>query len=98
MFNPPNGPVYTAAFATTALSTAGPHDLFVLTSTGNARVVLLDIEVCQTSSAPTVPQGLGLRLWRGSTGIGGGAAITPVHVHGWPGVPAAVSGVVANSS
>lgn len=92
----PNGPVYTASIATTALSTA-THDLFVLTSTSASRVAVLDIEVTQSSSAPSIAQSLGLSLYRGSTGTGAGSAVTPRHLDGWS-VPTAVSGVTANSS
>lgn len=96
-YDNPKGPVYTASIATTALSSAGPHDLFVLASTSASRVAVLDIEVTQSSSAPAIAQSLGLRLWRGTTSTGTGAAITPAHIHGWS-TMAAVSGVTANSS
>lgn len=95
-YNIPNGPIYTASFVTTALSTGGGHDLFQLTSTSASRVAILDIEVTQPSSA-ALTQALGLRLFRGTTGVGGGAAVTPVHINGHS-TQAAVTGVTANSS
>ncbi len=95
-YNIPNGPIYTASFVTTALSSGGGHDLFVMTSTSASRVAILDIEVSVPSSA-AVAQALGLRLFRGSTGTGAGSAVTPTHINGHS-TQAAVTGVTANSS
>lgn len=87
------GQVYTATIESSVLST-NPHDLLTLLSS-NSRVELLDLEFYQVTAAPL---GIGIELWRGSTGSGGGSAVTPVNIKGWSGAPSAVSAVTANSS
>ena len=92
------GQVFSASFVTTALSTAGPHDLFVLTSTAASRVAILDIEIGQLSTAPGCRAGARITPVARVTGSAGGAAVGPVNLKGWSGAPAAVSGVTQNSS
>jgi hypothetical protein len=90
-----NGLAFCANFTSTALSTAGAHDLVSLVSSANARCELVEIALAQATSAPV---SFGVEIWRGSTSAPGGSAIVPTPLPGWPAERAAASGCNANAS
>lgn len=92
----PKGPVYAAAFATTA-ATASSHDVFGILPSTNTRVCIHEILV----ALPTTDfqaERITITVLRGSTASSTGAAITPQHVHGWSGAPTAGSSVTGPSA
>lgn len=86
----PNGPVYTASFQTTALTT-NSHDAFGILASTLSRVCIHEVTLAQPTSE--APDRLGVQLLRGSTASSTSAAITPRHIHGWSSVPTAGSSV-----
>lgn len=86
----PNGPIYTASFQTTALTT-NPHDAFGILPSTLSRVAIHEITLAQPTTE--APDRLGVQLLRGSTASSTSAAITPRHIHGWSGAPTAGSSV-----
>lgn len=89
-----NGPIYTAAFASSAL-TANAHDVFGIIPSSNSRVCLHEIVLGIPSSEGT---DVGVEIWRGSTGVSTGAAITPRNIHGWTAASTAKASVTGPSS
>jgi hypothetical protein len=85
------GPIFTAAFQTTAL-TANAHDIFGILAPSNSRVRIHEVCLAQPSTESPDDR-LGVRLLRGSTASSTATALSPRHIHGWSGVPAAGSSV-----
>ena len=89
-----SGPIYTAAFVTTGL-TANPHDVFGIVPSANSRACIHELVLGIPSSDGT---DVGVEIWRGSTGVSTGGAITPRNIHGWTAAPSAKSSVTGPSS
>lgn len=89
-----SGPIYTAAFVSTGL-TANAHDVFGIVPSSNSRVCIHEIVLGIPSSDGT---DVGVEIWRGSTGVSTGAAITPRNIHGWTAASTAKSSVTGPSS
>lgn len=92
---PDYGLTFAATVISSALSTAGGHDLISLVSSAASRCELIAVELQQLSTAPV---GFGIEIFRGSTSAAGGTAITPVPMPGWPAERVAASGANANSA
>lgn len=90
------GPVYTASFTATALTT-NPYDLFGLLPSTASQVLIHEITVGNISTGPAT-EAVGMTLWRGSTASSTSAAITPRDIRGYTGTPTAGSSVTAPSS
>jgi len=86
-YDAPKGPIFTAAFGSSALS-ASAHDVFGILAPSNSRVRIEEIVLTQPSSEGT---DFSVQLLRGSTASSTSTAITPRHIHGW-------SDMVAGSS
>jgi hypothetical protein len=84
------GPIYTASFQTTALTT-NVMDAVGIRASSLSRVCIHEITLGQPTTE--APDRLGVQLLRGSTASSTSAAITPRHVHGWSGAPTAGSSV-----
>src|SRR5215510_9479257 len=84
------GPIYTASFQTTALTT-NQFDAIGILASSNSRVMIHEIALTVPSSE--APDKLGVQLLRGSTASSTSAAITPRHIYGWTTVPTAGSSV-----
>lgn len=91
------GSVFTATLVTSALSTAGPHDLIGLLASSASRLQLLRTEMVALSTSPGALSAQ-LELIRGSTGVFAGSAITPVNQDGWPTAKVATAAAAANSA
>jgi hypothetical protein len=95
----PGGPIYTASFSATALSSAQTYDLFVLTAPSNSRVAIREIRLGQfTEFADAQSELFSLLLMTSSTSGGGGATITPRNVAAYTGAPTAGSSVTGPST
>jgi hypothetical protein len=84
------GPIYTASFQTTALTT-NPFDAIGILAPTNSRVCIHEISFGQPGVAAL--DRLGVQVLRGSTISSTSVAITPRHIHGWTGAPTAGSSV-----
>jgi hypothetical protein len=92
------GPVFTYPIPATALST-NPTDLWCVTGSTLSRVAIREIIIGQYSDAGDAQaEMLPIQLWRGSTAIGGGSAITGRNTKGWSGAPTAGSSVTGPST
>lgn len=100
IYDEPRGPVFTAPFSATALTTAASdRDLFCLTAGSSTRVVIREIRLGQyTEFADAQSELFSLLLLTGSTAIGGGATITPQNVLTHTGAPTAGSSVTGVST
>ena len=97
-FLEPSGPVYTAPFTATALTT-NIQDLFCITASTATRVVIREIRLGQHSEfGDAEAELMSLQILRGSTTPSSGTAITPVNVEGHATAATAVSAVVAPST
>lgn len=85
------GPIYKAAFSSTALST-NPHDLIGILASSLSRVAIHEITIAQPST-DSAYDSLGIQILRGSTASSTSAAITPRHISGHSGSPTAGSSV-----
>lgn len=88
--NMPVGPIYTASFQTTALTTAA-QDAFGILASATSRVMIHEIVLAQPTTE--APDRFSVQLLRGSTISSTSVAITPRHIHGWTGTPTAGSSV-----
>jgi hypothetical protein len=89
------GLTFAVTLTSSALSTAGSHELLAIASSGQSRVELLAIELQQLTTAPL---GFGVEIFRGSTSTPAGAALTPAPMPGWPAERSAASGANGNST
>lgn len=91
--HPNIGPIYAASFSATALTT-NAQDLFGVLAPATSRVAIREIKFGQYSDpGDAQAEMLSVLLIRGSTISSTSAAITPVNVKGWTGVPTAGSSV-----
>lgn len=98
-FLEPSGPVYTASFTATALTTAGNPDLWCLTAPSSSKVVIREIRFGQYSDfGDAEAEILSVMLLTGSTAASGGSAITARNVKGHTGAASAGSSVVGPST
>lgn len=92
------GPIFSAPFSATALTT-NAQDLFFVTAPSNSRVAIREIRLGQTSEAgDTEAELLSLTLMRGSTSVAAGSTVTPRNVRGHTGAPIAGTAVSAPST
>jgi hypothetical protein len=90
--------IYTVPFVAFPVSTtagASYYDLWAGTATTVGRVELKEVNLGQLSTATAGNQQLNVQIYRGSTAIGGGSAVTPVNLKGWATAPAA--GTIVNA-
>ena len=89
--------IYTVPFVAFPVSTtsASFFDLWAGTATTVGRVELKEVNIGQLSTNVTGNQQLNVQIYRGSTAIGGGAAVTPANLKGWATAPTA--GTVMNA-
>jgi hypothetical protein len=86
-----NGPIYSAPFSSTSLTT-NPHDVIGILASSLSRVSIHEIKIGQPCTDGAIDS-LGVQLLRGSTASSTSGANTPRHIHGWSGVPTAGSSV-----
>jgi hypothetical protein len=86
----PLGPIYTASFQTTALTT-NAHDVIGIAAPSNSRIAIHEITLAQPTTEAS--DRFGVQLLRGSTASSTSAAITPRHIHGHTGTPTAGASV-----
>lgn len=87
------GPIYTACFSGTALTTVS-HDVFGILAPSDSRVMIHEVRIGEASDAVTEEQLVSVQFLRGSTASAEQATpITPRHLHGWAGTPTAGSSV-----
>jgi hypothetical protein len=91
-------PTFSVPIVAQALTTAGPVDIWGFLAPAGSRFEVLSVMLGQTSTAASGVQGLGVSLFRGSTGVSTGAAITPANSKGWSGAPTAGTVVTGPSS
>jgi hypothetical protein len=92
------GNVFTVPIVAQSLSTAGPADVWGFQAPAGSRFEVMSVMLGQTSTAASGVQGLGVSLFRGSTGVSTGGAITPSNTKGWSGAPVAGTTVTGPSS
>jgi hypothetical protein len=88
--------VYTLPFVDFYCSSTGGSsyaDLWSITGTTAGRTRIRSINIGQKSTNTAGNQQLDVQVYRGSTALGGGAAVTPVNTKGW--ATAAVAGSLA---
>ena len=88
--------VYTLPFVDFYCSSTGGSsyaDLWSVKGTTAGRTRIRSINIGQKSTNTAGNQQLSVQLYRGSTALGGGAAVTPVNTKGW--ATAAVAGSLA---
>ena len=95
--NGSNGPVFTVPIPATSLTTGSAWDVFSIIST-TGRVELMEVVLSQVSSSVAAIQALGVKMFRGSTGVSGGAALTAANALGDGGAAAAVATLTGPSS
>jgi hypothetical protein len=90
-----SGAVYTYSFQATALSSAGPADIFTVTAPTNSRVAIRELRFAQTSDfGDAQAEILSLIFMVGSTSTApAGTAITGTNVRTYTGTPTAGSSV-----
>jgi len=94
----PSGPVFTAPFSATALTT-NTQDLWCITAGSSTRVVIREIRLGQYSEfGDAQSELLSLQILTGSTAASGGTSITPRNVASHTGAPSATSTVVGPST
>jgi hypothetical protein len=91
----PLGPIYTASFQTTSITTA-TCDVIGIKAPDNSRVCIHEIVAAQPSTDAS--DRFGVQLLRGSTASSTSAAITPRNIWGWSGAPTAGSSVTQPSA
>ena len=95
----PSGPVFNYAVSASALTTAGPSDLFCITAPSNSRVAVREIRIGQyTEFADAQAELLPLLIMTGSTAISAGTVLTGVNVRHHSGAPTAGSSVSGPST
>jgi len=93
-----SGPVFTAPFSATTLTT-NPIDLWCVTASTDSRVVIREIRLGQYSEfGDAQAELLSLEMLSGSTAPSSGTAITPINVASHSGAPTAGSAVVGPST
>lgn len=97
-FLEPSGPVYTAPFTATALTT-NSQDLWCITAGSSTRVVIREIRLGQyTEFGDSQSELLSLEILTGSTAASAGSALTTPNVQSHSGAPTATSTVVGPST
>jgi hypothetical protein len=93
--------IYTVPFVAFPISTtsgAAAFDLWAGTATTVGRMELKEVNIGQLSTNTAGNQQLNVQIYRGSTAIGGGSAVTPANLKGWATAPAAGAAINAPSS
>jgi hypothetical protein len=93
--------VYTIPFVDFYCTSTGGStwaDLWSLKGSTSGRTRIRSINVGQKSTSVTGNQQLDVQVYRGSTGLGGGAAVSPVNTKGWATASTANSLAYAPSS
>jgi hypothetical protein len=93
--------VYTIPFIDFYCSSTGGatfSDLWSIKGTTLGRTRIRSINIGQKSTNVTGNQQLDVQIYRGSTALGGGAAVTPVNTKGWATAASAASLAYAPSS
>lgn len=92
---------YSVPFSNFPVSSTGgaaAFDLWSIKASPQSRVEIDEIRIGQASSAVAGNQQLAVQVMRGSTALGGGSAVTPANLKGWPASAVALTSASAPSS